>query len=383
MILKAYKYRLFPTADQREFLAQTFGSCRFVYNWALATKKDTYETEKKSISRFELDKQLTQMKNDILWLKDTNAQALQQSLASLDKAYNKFFKEHSGYPRFKSKYDRQSFSCPQNCSVDCDNSILNIPKIKGIPIVLSRKFEGKIKTVTVSKTKTDKYFVSILVETAGELPKLSEPSIDSALGIDVGLKDFATLSDGTKIPNPKKYRSSLKRLKKLQRSLSHKKKGSSNRAKARKKLALLHEKISNQRSDFLHKATHTICCKNHEQTICVEDLSVKNMLKNHYLAMSISDAGWGEFFRQLKYKCSWYGKNLLTIGRFEPSSKTCSNCGWVKTDLSLKDREWTCSCCNNNLDRDINAARNIKQFAFVVPVGQPESEACGELIRVP
>lgn len=372
MIQKAYKYRLFPNDTQVEHLAQTFGSCRFVYNWALATKKDAYEAEEKTITRFELDKQLTQMKHEITWLKDMHAQALQQSLASLDKAYQKFFKEHSGYPKFKSKYDRQSFSCPQNCRVDWDNSTLSIPKLKDIPIILSRKFEGKIKTVTISKTKTDKYFVSILVETPGEIPEVSEPSIDSAIGIDVGIKDFATLSDGTKIANPRFYKTTLKRLKRKQRAVSRKKKGSSNRSKARKQLALLHERVSNQRSDFLHKITHGLCYKSHEQTICVEDLSIKNMLKNHCLAQSISDVGWGEFFRQLKYKCSWRGKNLIAIDRFAPSSKTCSVCGWVKQNLTLADRTWLCPCCNSEHDRDINAAVNIKCFTFV-PIGQSET----------
>lgn len=302
------------------------------------------------------------------------------SLKNLDNAYTRFFREKKGFPKFKSKYNpKQSFQCPQHCTVDFEKGLLNIPKVKNIKTVFHRQFEGDIKTVTISKVPSGKYYVSILVEDGKSLqikPKLDR---NDAIGIDMGLKDFVVTSDGDKIANPKYLRKSEERLARRQRKLSVKKKGSNNRNKQRKKVAKLHKKIANQRKDFLHKVSHQIVHKNHG-TICVEDLCVKGMVKNRKLAKSISDAGWGMFYNFLKYKSEWHGKNFLDIGRFEPSSKMCSVCGNIKSDLTLSDREWICSKCETKHDRDINASINIRNMAFTnqnlvrcIGLEQPES----------
>ena len=241
---------------------------------------------------------------------------------------------------------------------------LDIPKIKDIKIIQHRKLEGKIKTATISKTTTGKYYISILIEQSKDLPKKDKIKDKTTIGIDLGIKTFATISDGRKIDNPKYLKKSERKLKRQQRWLSRKIKGSKNRNKQRIKVALIHEKINNQRSDFLHKFSHQLTHENQVSSIAIEDLSVKGMVKNHYLARSISDVAWSEFKRQLEYKCDWYGKNLLVIGRFEASSKTCS-CGVVNQDLKLSDREWTCKECKTKHDRDILAANNIKKFALI------------------
>lgn len=366
MRLKAYKYRIYPTKEQEVLLAKTFGCVRYVYNRALSIKTSIYETEKKGISVFDLTNQMADWKDveKTKWLKEVNSQALQSSLRNLDSAFTRFFREKKGYPKFKNKYNKQSFTNVQKTRVDFEKSLVFIPKFKkGIKIVCHRKFNGKIKSSTVSKTPTGKYFISILVEEDIDLPILPERDENKCIGIDLGIKDFAILSDDTKIENPKYLKKNLKKLARAQRKLSKKKKGSKNREKQKKKVARIHEKVANCRKDFLHKTTSSLAKNQSYTSIAIEDLDIKEMIKNKKLSRSISDVGWGYFKQFLAYKCEWYGKNLITIGRFEPSSRLCE-CGYYNHNLTLKDRVWTCPECNKTHDRDILAANNIKKFAF-------------------
>jgi len=380
-MLKAYKYKLNPNKEQIEMFEKHFGSVRFVYNWGLEKKTKTYQETGETITSHQLITTLPELKEENPWLREVNSQCIQMSLRNLDNAYTRFFREKKGFPKFKSKYNpRQSFQCPQSCSVDFDKSTLNLPKIKKIKVIFHRKFDGDIRTVTISRTPSGKYYASILVETRIEAPIKPELDKNDAVGIDMGLKDFLVASDGDKIANPRHLKKSEKQLIKLQRRLSKKAKGSKNRNKQKYKVAKLHDKITNQRKDFLHKTSYQIVHKNHG-TICIEDLCVKGMVKNHKLAKSISDVGWGMFSGFLRYKSEWYGKNLLDIGRFEPSSKMCSVCGHIKSDLKLSDREWTCSKCRTKHDRDINASINIRNMAFTnqnlircIGLGQPDSK---------
>lgn len=366
-MLKAYKYRLYPTPKQIVLLEKHFGCTRFVYNWGLQTKIDVYQKENKSLSFYSLIPLLAKLKTepDKKWLYEVNSQSLQNSLFNLDKAFTKFFRDKKGFPKFKSKKNnRQSFQIPQHTKVDFDSNRISVPKIKNIKAKISRKFDGKIKTSTISKTPTCKFFISILVETPDSIK--SKPSIkeDRTIGIDLGLTHFAILSNGTKIDSPKFLKKSSHRLKLLQRRLSRKVKGSNNRNKARLKVALLHEKIINQRLNFLNKLTYNLTHDKQVDTICLENLNISGMLKNHKLARSISDASWSKFIELLKYKSDWYGKNLIFIGRFEPSSKLCS-CGAINQHLTLSDRSWICPSCGMLIeDRDIHAALNIKKFAL-------------------
>jgi putative transposase len=385
MKYRAYKYRLYPNEEQKVLIAKHLGSCRFIYNYALDKKVRAYQTDKTNLSRFDIQADLPNMKKseEYCWLKEVNSLSLQASLANLDSAYTKFFREHKGFPRFKSKKDsKQSFSIPQNTKVDFENGRVFIPKFKnGIKAKLHRSFEGIVKSSTISRTATDKYFISILVE-------VNEPDVpmkpiceNKAVGIDLGIKTFAVLSDGTEIPNPKYLKQSLDKVKKLQRSLSHKTKGSKNRDKARRKLALVHEQVTNRRNDFLHKVTSYLV-RNYD-AICLEDLNVKGMVKNHHLAQALEDIAIGAFNTLLEYKAKERGVNILRIGRFEPSSKMCT-CGYINHNLKLAMREWICPECGSIHDRDLLAANNIKRFAFrnINTVGATEIYACGDMSEV-
>ncbi len=365
-----YKYRIYPTKSQEILLAKTFGCVRYVYNRGLALKTAFYEKEKKGLSVFEISKEMTKWKDseETKWLKEANAQALQMSLRFLDISYTRFFKKISSFPRFKSKYDNhQSFCNPQATRLNFDENLVFIPKFtEGIKCIFHRKLEGKIKSSTVSKTSTGKYFISILIETDTENPKCKKPKQDKTLGIDLGIKDFATFSNGTVIKNPRHLSKKTKALKRQQRKLSRKKKGSKNRNKQRIKVARLHEKVTNSRKDFLHKVTSSITKNQSYDSVAIEDLNVAEMLKKgkkNKLSRSIADAGWGMFRQFLTYKCERAGKNLLVIGRFEPSSKLCP-CGHLNNNLTLKDREWDCPVCLTHHKRDELAAKNIRHFAF-------------------
>jgi len=371
-MLKAYKYRIYPTREQQVLMNKTFGCTRYVYNTCLYLRKWLWE-RRQTISAFDLIKQLADAKKEISWLREPDSQALNATILNMDKAYQHFFNHGYGFPKYKKRGGHQSFQCPGNTrEVNWDQSTLTIPKIADIPIVLSRPFEGKIKTVTISMTPTGKYFASILVDNERKLP--GKPRVDEnlTLGIDLGLKDFAITSSGLKIPAPRLLRQKIDRLNVLQRRASHHHKGSGKRKKANLRVAIQHELIVNQRNhylDFLHKLSTHLVCENQATTLVVENLAVKNMVKNHHLALSISDAGWGEFVRQLEYKCDWYGKNLIRIDRFSPSSKTCSGCGHVLDELDLSVRVWSCPGCSEIHDRDINAAKNIRKMGLQTGCG--------------
>lgn len=358
---KFFKYRLHPTVLQEELLDKHFNACRFVYNLALETKQYAYAIHNKNISCFDLHAQLPDLKKECPWLKEVASSSLQQSIINLDRAFTGFFKGVAKYPNFKSKHrGSQSFRNPHGNKIKIVDSKIFIPKFKkGISIVISRPYIGVVKSATVSKTPTGKYFVSLLCETGEPMP--AKPPITEGLGIDLGLKDFIVTSDGEKVENPKHLRNSMARLKVLQRRSSRKKNGSANRKKANLKVALLHERITNQRKDFLHKLSTKLVSEN--QALFFEDLNVKGMLKNHKLAGAISDVSWSEFVRQCQYKAEWTGKNVLFTSRWFASSKTCNECGHHNEYLTLGDRHWECEC-GVIVDRDVNAAKNIKDYCI-------------------
>lgn len=365
-MLKSYEYRLYPNKEQTIMLAKHFGCNRFIYNWALAKRIEEYEKTGKTISKFELNKMITQLKKDekTQWLNEVNAQSLQQSIQNMETAYINFFRNKKGFPKFKSKKShRHSYRIPQNLKVDFENHKIFLPKIGYMNIRVDRQFIGEIKSATVKQVPSGKYFVSILVEDGTCEPDKKELNKDKAIGIDLGLKHFAILSNGTKIENPKTLKKHLAKLKVLQKRLSKKVKGSNNRNKARIKVARQHEKIANIRKDFLQKLSTQIINDSQIDTICLETLNISGMLQNHKLAQAISDVSWSEFVRMLEYKANWNGKNILRIGRFEPSSKLCT-CGYINNDLTLSDRVWECPKCHTVHDRDLLASQNIKNIAF-------------------
>ena len=366
-MLRAYKYRIYPTDEQKVLFAKTFGCCRFVYNWALNLKIEAYKLENKSVAYKEVqNRMVNELKKENQWLTEVNSQALLNSIRNLDTAYKNFFRDtHAvGFPRFKSRKNRQSFQCPQHCSVDFGKGTVSIPKAKDIPAVLHRRFKGTVKTVTVSMTPSGKYFASVLVDTAIQELPVSPIQGDTALGIDLGIKSLAVCSDGRTFDNPKNLQHSLDRLALLQKRLSRKQKGSANRNKARIRVARLQEHIANCRKDNLHKITHVLTHDSQVRTLCMENLNVKGMQNNHHLAQAVGDASFGMFLTMLEYKCRWYGVNLVKIDRFAPSSKTCGQCGYVYKGLKLSERSWTCSECGTHHDRDFNAACNIKEFGL-------------------
>jgi putative transposase len=363
-VLRSFRYRIYPNQKQITHLIRAMGSVRYIYNKGLETKIKAYEEAGKSPSYFNLaNGLLIQEKKEHDWLKEANAQSLQATLRNLENAFTRFFRKQSKFPVFKKRSGHQSVQYPQSVKVDFNKHKIWIPKCGKVNIVIDRAFQGKIKTCTVSKTPTNKFFISILVDDGVELPPKAPIDPATSVGIDLGIKDFAILSTGEKIPNPKFFRTKLDRLKALQRRASKKQKGSQNRKKANLKVARLHEQITNQRKDFLQKTSSKIISDN--QTIILEDLNIAGMLKNHKLAQAISDVSWSEFIRMLTYKAEWNGKNIIHIGRFKASSKTCSTCGALNKELTLKDREWACGSCHTKHDRDLNAATNIKKFGLI------------------
>ena len=366
-MLRAYKYRIYPTEEQKVLFAKTFGCCRFVYNWALNLKIEAYKQDKKSVAYKEVqDRMVNELKKENQWLTEVNSQALLNSIRNLDTAYKNFFRDTHAvcFPKYKSRKNKQSFQCPQHCSVDFVKGTLTIPKAKDIPAVLHRRFKGTVKTVTISMTPSGRYFASVLVDTTIQELPASAIQEDTALGIDLGIKSLAVCSDGRTFDNPKSLQRSLDRLKLLQKRLSRKQKGSANRNKARIRVARLQERIVNRRKDNLHKITHALTHDSQVRTICMEDLNVKGMYRNHHLAQAITDASFGMFRTMLEYKCRWYGVNLIKIDRFAPSSKTCGKCGYLYKGLKLSERSWTCPECGTHHDRDFNAACNIKNFGL-------------------
>ena len=383
MRYKAYKYRLYPNREQQELINKHIGCCRYVYNLCLEKKINAYKTSKKSISGFELIKLLPALKKEqkTSFLKEVNSLSLQAAIRNLDSAYQRFFKEKKGFPKFKSKRNaRQSFQIVQNTTVDFDKKKVYIPKFKeGIKCIFHRFFDGKIKTSTISRTSTDRYYISILVELDEDNPSKKPIDENKAVGIDLGIKTFATLSNEKEIPNPKNLKNAIVKLKRLQRSLSRKVKGSNNREKARRVLACQYERVTNRRNDFLEKVTHQLVIT--YDTICLETLSARNMMKNHHLAQALSDIAIGRFNQLIEQKAEWYGTNILRIGRFEPSSKMCS-CGYIYKGLKLSQRVWICPNCGRTNQRDLLAANNIKAFAFKKihnTAGTAEIYACGDM----
>jgi putative transposase len=355
-MLKAFKYRLYPSESQKILIDKHIGCCRLVYNLALEVKQRAYAGARINISCFDLMKQLPDLKEGFPWLKEVNSQCLQQAISNLDTAYTNFFKGKANFPNFKNRRSMQSFRIPQRVEIDCEKLV--IPKFKdGIRIELHRQHLGTIKQATISKAATGKYYASILCETGKGIPSKSPIKENTTIGIDLGLKSFLVTSDKLTFENPKHLKKAKSKLAFIQRQFS-KHKGK----RTKLKLAKLHEKVANQRKDFLHKASSQLIRDN--QTVAMEDLNVRGIMKNHKLAGAVADVSWCMLGRMLEYKAEWYGKNIIKIGRFDPSSKTCSNCGSINKELTLSDREWTCQNCGVQHDRDINAAINIKNFAL-------------------
>jgi len=378
MRLKAYKYRLYPNKEQRVLLEKHFGCNRFVYNHFLQRKITHYKETKKTIGWCQIANELPELKKENEWMKEVASQSLQQTIRHLDNAYTAFFRSNSAFPKFKSKKNnRHSYTIPEPKSIrlDFEANRLYLPKFVNtskndnrLNCKFHRTFEGEIKQCTVSRN-ADKYYVSILVEENVELPKKPEMNRDKAIGIDFGVRTFCTFDDGTKIESPKYFKQSQDKLAKHQQELEEleeMEKGTTKYKSKKEQIAKLHAKIARQRKDFLDKLSHKLTHDNQVETICIEDLSIKKMQEDNYKATNriIGDVGWHNFTRLLQYKSDWYGKNFIKIGRFDPSSKTCSVCGNVYHELSRDEKEWTCKKCNTQHDRDINAAQNIIDFAF-------------------
>jgi putative transposase len=354
VMLRATKYRIYPTAEQRRHLAQSFGICRFAYNYALNLTNETYKATGKGLNRFAIQKEITNLKKEYEWMKEAYSQCLQVVALNLSRAFINFFEGRAAYPNFKSKHRKQSISYPQNVSIVKDG--IKFPKMGIVHAKLHRPIEGAIKTVTVSMNAKGQYFASVLVDDGEDTPEKSTEG--KAVGIDLGVTHFAITSDGSKFDNPKWLPRHEHNLRAKQKRLSRRQKGSSNRNKTRKQVASVHNKISRCREDFHHKLSRRIV--NENQVVCLENLAIKNIVKNHCLAKAISQVGWGQFCTMLKYKAEWEGKVYLEVDRFFPSSKTCNVCLNQVRTLPLDVRTWQCEKCQTKHDRDINAARNIR-----------------------
>ncbi|WP_411376629.1 IS200/IS605 family element RNA-guided endonuclease TnpB [Desulfurobacterium thermolithotrophum] len=347
-----YRFRLYPNKEQVKFLNRQIGHCKFVYNKFLEIAKGLYEKENKKWNYYEYKKLLPKLKEEYPFLKEANSQSLQETVKWLDRAFKNFFKGLTKFPKFKSKKRVNSVSIPQHFQIEGNR--LKIPKLKtSIKFKKHRKIEGRIKSISITKLPSGKFYLNILVDKKIELL----PEIDKIVAIDVGLMYFCTLSTGKKIENPRHLLKTERKLKKLQRKLSRKEKGSNKYRKLQQKIAKMHEKIVNQRNDFLHKLSRKIIGDN--QAVIVEDLNVKGMLKNSNLSKHIADASWRRFINYLEYKAKFYGRKLIKVNSFYPSSKLCSVCGYKNENLKLSDREWVCPNCGVKHDRDYNSTLNL------------------------
>ena len=373
--LRGFKYRFFPTSAQRLELAQTFGCTRYIYNWALALRTNSYYQDNVSLTYTDTSNALTKLKKDPEkpWLKKVSSVPLQQGLRHLNTAFNNFFAGRSKYPKFKKKNNRQSAHYAPNAFKWEDGKLTLAKMSQPLKIRWSRYFTGQPKSVTISKDPSNRYFVSFLVE---EELEQWEPGKEK-IGIDLGVKDVVVCSNGFASGNPKNYQKYQARLKTLQRRLARKKKGSNNRYKAKLKVAKLHAKIADCRKDFLHKLSSKLVSES--QAIYTETLAVKNMMANHKLAKAIADCGWGEFLRQLEYKCKWHGRQLGAIDRWFPSTKRCHPCGYILEKLPLSMREWTCPNCSNLNLRDYNSSLNILAVGQTVFASGLSSDGDGSL----
>ena len=374
-MFKAFKYRIYPTTEQRDLLVKSFGCCRWFYNYSLNLTTETYKKTGKGLSRNEIIKLLPQLKKEHEWLTEPPSQVLQQVADNLSSAFLNFFEKRAKYPNFKKKHQRQSIRFPQKMKLSGD--YLTLPKLGKVYCKVSRIPEGEFKSVTVSMTQGGEFYASCLFDEGKDKPELSKEG--KAVGIDLGITHFAITSDGTKQGNPKHYRKHEKKLAKYQKRLAKKQKGSNNRNKARKRVAKVHQKITRCREDFLHKLSRKLVDEN--QVIVVEYLAVKNLVRNHKLAKSIADLGWGKFCTMLKYKAEWEGKIYREVDRFFPSSKTCNHCLHRTSEMPLDIRSWQCPKCGTLHDRDINAAKNIRDEGLrMLEVGHT-SVASGERVR--
>jgi putative transposase len=364
MIHKAFRYRIYPTTEQKFFLERHFGCCRFVYNYFLALRSEKWKNEQVRISGFDCKKMLPDVKCQFPWLTKVNSQSLQYAVLNLESAYRRFFKRLGQYPKFHKKHSRQAFAIPQNFVLGGGN--LRLPKLQSpIRVKQHRPLGGSPKNLTIIKESSGKYYVSVVCECEPH----PLPVVESSVGVDLGLKNLAVLSTGQKIGHPKWLRQSEKRLIRIQRRLSHKVKGSKNRQKARLLVARLHERIKNQRQDFLHKLSHQLI--NENQVVSIEGLRVRNMVRNRQLAKSISDSGWSELARQIHYKAEWSGRTVKIIDTFTPTSTPCSECGYINKDLTLSQRVWVCPECLVVHDRDHNASVNIEVIGRDTPEVTP------------
>ena len=365
-MVQTFKYKIHPTTEQKDKLSSFFGCARFVYNWGLERKTSEYRTNGKNLTYIDLAHELTVLKKEKDWLKECPNVCLQQSLRNLDVAFTSFFRKKTKYPTFKSKKkSRDSIKFISSVYFDFENWLVKVPKLDWIKMSKSRTFnktKNKQGTVTLFKDKCNDYWVVVVLDDLEKKQAKAEILKETAVGVDLGIKDYITLSDGKKYTNPKYFYKTQKMLAHWQKAFARTKQGSKRHEKARLQVAKCYRKITNQRTDFLQKLSTDLVRM--YDTICLESLDIKNMEQNHNLALAISDAAWGEFVKELTYKSERYGKNIVFIGRYEPSSKLCHNCGYINKGLTLNERIWTCPHCGEVLDRDINAAINIKRIAL-------------------